>query len=90
MFSSRSWADRSAARHKASHTIRVRPSPDPEHSHYESYTVTAGWPLMLVEMRTAAQAERVAEGTRCRGLPGKEEESLFRKVDVGDDLERHR
>lgn len=45
---------------------------------------------MLVEMREAAQAERVAGATGCRRLPGKEPGSLSRKVDVGDDLERHR
>ncbi|MHB1854438.1 MAG: IS607 family element RNA-guided endonuclease TnpB [Acidimicrobiales bacterium] len=45
---------------------------------------------MLVEMRTSAQAQRVAEATGCRRLPGNEQASLSRKVDVGCDLEAHR
>ena len=45
---------------------------------------------MLAEMRTAAQAQRVAEATGCRRLPGNEPGSLSPKVDVGCDLELHR
>ena len=45
---------------------------------------------MLVEMRTAAQAERVAEVTGCRRLAGRQPGGLSRKVDVGDDLVLHR
>ncbi len=44
---------------------------------------------MLVEMRTSAQAQRVAAATGCPLLPGKAPGRPSRRVDLGARWERH-